>query len=37
MPNDALLSLFNTLNELRKKHNALISKPKDKGTNTPTA
>jgi len=37
MPNDALLSLFNTLNELRKKHNALISKPKDKGTSTPTA
>jgi len=37
MPNDALLSLFNTLNELRRKHNALISKPKDKGTSTPTA
>jgi len=37
MPNDALLSLFNTLNELRKKYNALISKPKDKGKNTPTA
>jgi len=32
MPNDTLITLFNTLNELRKKHNALISKPKDKGT-----
>jgi hypothetical protein len=32
MPNDALFSLFNTMDELRKKHNALISKPKDKET-----
>jgi len=37
MPNDARLSLFNTLDELRKKHNTLIQKPKDKGTDTPTA
>jgi len=36
-PNDHLLSLFNTMNELRKKHNALIQKPKDKGTSSPTA
>jgi len=33
-PNDALISLFNTMDELRKKHNALIQKPKDKGTPT---
>lgn len=37
MPNDQLLSLFNTLNELRKKHNALISKNKAKAKNSPTA
>lgn len=37
MPNDVLLSLFNTLDELRKKHNALIQKPKDKGKDAPTA
>jgi hypothetical protein len=36
MPNDQLISLFNTLNELRKKHNALIPKNKDKGKDTPT-
>ena len=35
MPNDQLLSLFNSMNELRKKHNALI--PKDKGKDSPTA
>lgn len=35
-PNDSLLTLFNSMDELRKKHNALISKPKDNGT-TPTA
>lgn len=36
MPNDQLLSLFNSMNELRKKHNALIPKNKDKGKDTPT-
>ena len=34
-PNDALISLFNTLDELRKKHNALIQKPKNKGADSP--
>jgi hypothetical protein len=37
MPNDQLLSLFNSMNELRKKHNALIPKNKDKGKDSPTA
>jgi hypothetical protein len=36
MPNDTLLTLFGTLDELRKKHNALASKNKDKVT-TPVA
>ena len=34
-PNEQMLSLFNSMNELRKKHNALISKPKDNGTDAP--
>jgi hypothetical protein len=37
MPNEQLLSLFNSMNELRKKHNALIPKNKDKGKDSPTA
>lgn len=37
MPNDQLISLFNSMNELRKKHNALIPKNKDKGKDAPTA
>ena len=37
MPNDQLLSLFNSMDELRKKHNALIPKNKDKGKDSPTA
>lgn len=36
MPNETLLSLFNTMDELRKKHNALIQKPKIEETNTQT-
>jgi len=35
-PNDSLLTFFNSMNELRKKYNALIQKPKDKGTSAPT-
>lgn len=35
-PNDTLILLFNTLDELRKKHNALIQKPKDKGKDSTT-
>jgi predicted nucleotidyltransferase len=34
MPDRVNRTLFNTLDELRKKHNALIQKPKDKGTPT---
>lgn len=35
-PNESIVALFNTMDELRRKHSALIQKPKDKGT-TPTA
>jgi len=35
-PNESIITLFNTMDELRRKHSALIQKPKDKGT-TPTA
>jgi hypothetical protein len=35
-PNDSIVELFNYMDELRRKHSALIQKPKDKGT-TPTA
>ncbi|MDR3653483.1 MAG: DUF6261 family protein [Paludibacter sp.] len=35
-PNESIVALFNYMDELRRKHSALIQKPKDKGT-TPTA
>jgi hypothetical protein len=34
-PNESIVTLFNTMDELRRKHSALIQKPKDNGT-TPT-
>ena len=34
-PNESIVTLFNTMDELRRKHSALIQKPKDKETTQP--